>query len=530
MRKEAQVDAEHERCTIEYDEKNSTFHIDCNNISRELLFRQLARRTGWIFHIESNVDDFYLSHYKGQIENSSISKAIEHIVEGSGYPFVFTKEHDLVGHRGKTHVIEISMEEKFPYTSMCKHERIFLPDNYFVRDALCNYTVEELSYPLKSEDENIVNQAIIGLQCSRDPQAVDLLLPLLKHHHQEVVMVAVSALINKAIKWGYKDKIKPYFIDTLHEREFKQKHLILPGLAKFGDDDLAPVVIPYLTDEDRTLRLAAMRALAFITADESMIDPLIKALRMAKDDDDTEAQKIILLTLGKIGTEKALSIVEKNFLTQGEDVVQYIAAKILTWESVACNERRQEMVYAAISGGDATKQRIFEVLASSSCYVEVLGKLVNAPIARNIKGRIVKALAFSGKERGLALLGEMLENENNSSTLKKQVIESFTYVEDPGAYDYIVERIKMDRHPEVRCCAVRNLVPYSINMENNLLEPLEVALYDDQETVRKEAIDVISVIGTSEYIPLLYIAMKDTNEYVSKKAKELLDLWEEKWD
>ncbi|NVM01262.1 MAG: HEAT repeat domain-containing protein [Candidatus Helarchaeota archaeon] len=261
------------------------------------------------------------------MEKLGVSKDIDGLIKALKYPkwYIRRDAAKWIGELKETKAANSLIQ-------LLKDEDCYVRDNS--KDSLVNMgsnVVELLISYLKDENNRIRGNVASALGLIGDKRAIEPLISLLDDDH-ELVKIKVSYAL-KNLGWEPSNK-RLEMIPKLPTKPLVKPKLKHPIPSKKKKDSRAKIkikgktieiLLPYLKDDDKNVRLKAIKALKKIK-DEKVVDLLIQSLKDKDSDIKYEAVKV----LGKIKNPKAVNPLTKllwdEFLSVQQQVLKVLGA------------------------------------------------------------------------------------------------------------------------------------------------------------------------------------------------------------
>jgi HEAT repeat protein len=318
-----------------------------------------------------------------------------------------------------------------------------------------NAVVPTLIAALEDQDPMVRREAAVALRQFRDGAAVDSLIKLLRDESWHVRKVAAETLVDAGAT------AIPVLLRMMQDDRTDVRRIAIGVLGRLGNASAVPALLPYLEDDNSDIRAMAVTALGQI-GDESAADGLGTLLSdsITPRWSDATIGQMAKNALEKIGTEKAMSIVNRLRLPSGQ-----------------------------ASTAQQAKEKLINITRPK-------------PEAEN-------------KSTLPAKLQKMLRNSDWQ--LRRKAIVAIGRTGKRGALPVLLEGLQ-DSEAEVRL-AVMHLLP--IYEGKTVLEHLSLALNDDDLTIAQMAAKQLTDIG-SVALPILTNAVLSADTDVRALAVQSL--------
>jgi len=308
-------------------------------------------------------------------------------------------------------------------------------------------------------------------------------------------------------------------------------------------DTAVPALLSVLTDENATVRLAAVQSLGNLS-DPRAVDALVQAL---KTDTDPQVREAAAEALGEIDSPRA---VPGLIAALGSEKVGAVRAKIAWALGEIDDKRAVEALGAVVRDPDAEVRRqavwaLGELEAATAVPMLVpalkdadtktrkqaawaLGEIQSkdaiealTPVTKDadveVRKQAVWALGNIEDKRALPALEAALRDANVE--VRRQAIESIGQLEDlKSAPPALIAALK-DEDREVRKSAVEALG----NLEDEEVVPALVPLTRDADVeVKRAAVEALSSIGGARSVEVMAALLKDADPEIRKIAAEAL--------
>lgn len=331
--------------------------------------------------------------------------------------------------------------------------------------------IDLLIQSLKDQDKEVRYEAARELGERKNPKAIDPLILALKDEEPEVRKEVVYALR----RLRDEKTIKP-LIEQLKDQDEGVRWSVALTLGQLGNTQ---AVLPLIESLNSNVAKGGIVRALGVLGDKRAVLPLIKLLQ----DKDEEVRKEAISSLEQLGDERAVEPLI-NILKDKDKWVRISTASALGKLS---DKRAVEPLIKSLKDEDyAVRENVAEslgILKDETAILPLLNLLESEDID-GVLGYLARALGRLNVEQAiLPLIRKM-----------NQVV---------------VERANMDI-----LLSLQHLCSLSI-------APLLEALEDEEKQIRKNAIQILGLLG-SKAEPHLNKALNDENEEVRKEASEAL--------
>ncbi|MFO7890133.1 MAG: HEAT repeat domain-containing protein [bacterium] len=327
---------------------------------------------------------------------------------------------------------------------------------------------------LSLDNEEIIKLAIDGF-CALGEESVNILLDTLRSLSSMLRKNAARTL-GELTSFRAVDSL----INIIDDEEWKVRKSVVKALGEIGDRKAIEPLVNTLSDNVEMVQKQAMESLLLFG--KLSTNPLLNALSFEKDKFNLRA---IILTLGRIGDEKAIPV-----------LVNHLRSSYFVVRMATVNALKQFK-------SSVVKEVLIEHLSfNDSDITQLLADAENKD-NKPLQLRAIKALGG-------------LEDHRAVDTLKKLV-----EVDSPEVQDAAIQSlIRIGCAAWGRCCAVMVL---SSAADKSFLPLFCKSLEDDSDNVRLEAVRAIAKIGGKKAVDsLVEIAQKDRDANIRFEAVRYL--------
>lgn len=282
--------------------------------------------------------------------------------------------------------------------------------------------------------------------------------------------------------------------------KYRAKAFVIKTLGKMRSKRAVPILLRFLEDIKRDIRIASAKALGDI-ADIGTVKPLVTR---SIEDPDTNVRKAAIEALGMIRAKEAfnplLKILERETYP---DVIEAVVTSLI--------EIDQERFLSNIK---SYKTEIKQVLANVIYSMDILNILLQCDNIEVRKSAIM-ALGKLETEKAISKILELLSSDNKE--IKKTAISALG--EARFCSDLLFECLK-DEDPWIRYYTVKVM---SKGCDPEILKEKLIPLLDDPfPPVVIAVIEILGSIGGSEAYEALYSKKCHPNEEIKEKIEEVL--------
>lgn len=290
-----------------------------------------------------------------------------------------------------------------------------------------------------------------------------------------------------------------YLLDR-NKLKYRAKAFVINTLGKMRSKKAVPILLGFLEDIKRDIRIASARALGDI-ADIGTIKPLVNR---SIEDPDVNVRKAAIIALGMIRAKEAFEPLLKLLDTERyPDVIESIVTSLI--------EIDQERFLGNIK---SYKTEVKQVLANVTYSIDILNTLLQCE-SIDVRKSAIMALGRLATEDAINKLIEFLSSDNKE--IRKSAIMALG--EAQFCSDVLFECLH-DEDPWIRYYAVKALNK-SCDQEI-ILKKLIPLLNDPFPPVVIAVIEALGIIGGSEVYEALYSKKDHPNKEIREKIEEVL--------
>lgn len=386
--------------------------------------------------------------------------------------------------------------------------------------------VDSLTTCLQDEDPDVRGRAAYALGSTRNPQAIDRLIPALRDKNNgagslaayalsELGALAVSSLAaalqddDQVVRRRAADaltKIGPPAIESLvgalRDQQLDTRRLAASALGKIGGQSAIGALVAALGNEDAEVRGRAASALGQIN-DSQALEPLVLALR----DKDLSVRWRAAYALSGFGISAVDSLAasardgDGNVRRHAVDSLARIGAPAVDSLIALLGDGDKDVRHiAALALGKIKDERAIEPLISA----------INSS-NRRVRANVVRALGTFDDSRVIELLIDSMHDDDVS--VRAQATRALGKRGRPAVLPLILAL--RDNDANVRgsaACALGN------TRDHSAVEPLLAALGDEEPQVRRDAISSLGKIGDSRAIDSLVATLVDADSDMRERA------------
>ncbi|MBN2029489.1 HEAT repeat domain-containing protein [bacterium] len=326
---------------------------------------------------------------------------------------------------------------------------------------------------LALDHEEIVDLAVKGLTALGD-RSVDLLLDALKSSSPFIRKNAARTL--GLIKT---DRALYPLIDLLHDPKWEVRRSAVETLGNIGHKSAVEPLVRCLMDNVERVRNQAMQSIMGFgkLATQPLINTLVHQRTKC-------ALRMILLTLGDIGDEKAIPYLI-DYLRSSYFIVRIAATKALA------------------KFGRHVIHSLIPTLSFNESHIQLLLKDAANDDNLSVQIRAINALGGLEEHRAVPLLKRLIEKD--SLEIQEAVEQALVQI-GCAAWGRCGALIVLSKMGDV------SLIPHMIH-----------SLQDDSDNVRLEAVRALASVGGAEVIPpLISVVKKDRDPYIRTEAMRYL--------
>jgi len=379
-------------------------------------------------------------------------------------------------------------------------------------------SVDELREILKRGGPAFRRRAVDILGMQAGEEGIAYVREALKDDNLKVMFAAANALRRLGQKYGT-EKVA----DAIYERFLEKPYAeFLPIMAEVDRNRIWPIVSGVMDQSGESEKGIIVRAL-FLTNDRRAI-PYLSRISFAAS---MEISKQAIYVIGKMGGPEAATALMK-LLREGDAQRQAWAAQAVFFllKEDALNVRTEvEKIARKEKVADAFLGALAEV-----SYFEPLEKLIKDPASKaEPKIRALRALATKGTEGAIAVMSIGLNDK--APEVRLASAEAMGSLAVHSAIPYLIKAAQ-DKNAGVRKGAVRGLSEFAGN--ENVIEVLGKVVDDPDESVRKEAVDALALMGEPKemfgkpnevMIAVLIKCKNHKDPYVASKASSIWRHW-----
>lgn len=388
-------------------------------------------------------------------------------------------------------------------------------------------------FPLATKDEKreIIKSLIRVGQIPKDHSVKEEIISILKDDEWEEKVLALKGVtllnINEAVPliieiagaldpscFDYDEKIAILQDALLHidsedeligllERDrlkYRAKAFAINTLGKMRSKKAVPVLLTYLKDVKRDIRIASAKALGDI-AEKSAVSHL---LDRSIEDPDVNVRKAAIEALGMIRAEEAfeplLNLLDREVYP---DVLEAIVTSL-----IEINQDR------FLSNLRSYKNEVKQVLANITYSIDIIDMLLRCDCV-DVRKSAIMALGRLGTNEAIGRILEYINSDDKE--IKKTAISALG--EAQFCSDILFEFLK-DEDPWIRYYAVKAM---NKGCDTEILIEKLIPLLDDPfPPVVIAVVEILGSIGGSEVYEALYSKREHPQEEVRDKIEEVL--------
>jgi HEAT repeat protein len=325
------------------------------------------------------------------------------------------------------------------------------------------------------------------------------------------MLAAANALRRLGQKYGA-EKVADAMYERFREEPYAE---FLPIIAEVDRNRIWPIVDGLMDQSGEREKGIIVRAL-ILTNDRRAI----RYLSRISSTGSMEISKQAIYGIGKIGGPEAAAALMR-LLREGDTWRQAWAAQVVFFlPKEDALEVRAEV--EKIVREERVPDALLEALAEIS-YLEPLEKLMRDPASKpELKTRALKALATKGAEKTIEVMSIGLNDK--APQVRLASVEAMGSLSAEPAIPHLIKATQ-DKDAKVRRGAIRGLSEFPGN--ENVIEVLGKLIDDPDESVRREAVDALGLMGKpgEVMIAILLNCKNHKDPYVANKAGSILNYW-----
>ncbi|OGP66433.1 MAG: hypothetical protein A2170_07850 [Deltaproteobacteria bacterium RBG_13_53_10] len=372
-------------------------------------------------------------------------------------------------------------------------------------------SIEELRDVLKRGGPAFRRRAADILGMKADEKGIALAKEALKDENPRVMFVAANALKRLGQKYGA-EKVADAMYERFREKPYAE---FLPMIAEVDRNRIWPIVDGLMDQSGEREKGIIVRAL-ILTNDRRAI----RYLSRISSTGSMEISKQAIYGIGKIGGPEAATALMR-LLREGDTWRQAWAAQVVFFlPKEDALEVRAEV--EKIVREERVPDALLEALAEIS-YLEPLEKLMKDPTLKaELKIRALKAMATKGAEKTIEVMSTGLNDK--APQVRLASVEAMGSLAAEPAIPHLIKATQ-DEDAKVRRGAIRGLSEFPGN--ENVVEVLGKLIDDPDESVRREAVDALGLMGEPDevMIAILLNCKNHKDPYVANKAGSILNYW-----
>ncbi len=364
---------------------------------------------------------------------------------------------------------------------------------------------------------------IEDLKNNPSAEGIKILSGYLNLQDPDVVQEVMNALAYIGTETGLDDMVFKLLEEKAGDDQYPHRGYALLTAARVGKDKLLPLVSEYISEyessgNDNFSRYAS-RALSLIGTPACI--PFLNSL--IEQTDDKNIHRNSLEALGRLATPEAVTIL-RRYLFAADVQDQAASARIF---ARANNPEYNTLLADGIKNKKFQQETISVILSGKAAPGIVDSLINNNEIDKDTKNDLLKniitGMRFAPvyvRRQTASVISEALRSyEDGDTKLKLNSIKAICQLggeETPEALKFTFQ----DKDPRVRREAVRYFVNYA-NVSN--YTDLFDMIWDTDKKTRRYAMAGIERFVASSDIPVLEKAAGHEDEFISKKAKLLLE-------
>jgi len=364
---------------------------------------------------------------------------------------------------------------------------------------------------------------IEDLRNNPSAEGIKILSGYLNLQDPDVIQEVMNALAYIGTKTGLDDMVFKLLEKKAGDDQYPHRWYALLTAAKVGKDKLLPLVSEYISEyelsgNDNFSRYAS-RALSLIGTPACI--PFLNSI--IEQTDDKNIHRNSLEALGRLATPEAVTIL-RHYLFAADANDQASSARIF----VRANNPEYNTLLTDGIKNKKFEQETISVILSGKAAPEIVDSLINNnEIDKDTKNDLLKniitGMRFAPvyvRNQTASVISEALRSyEEGNTKLKLNSIKAICQLggeETPEALKFTFQ----DKDPRVRREAVRYFVNYA--KVSNYTDLFDM-IWDTDKKTRRYAMAGIERFVASSDIPVLEKAAGHEDEFISKKAKLLLE-------
>ncbi len=364
---------------------------------------------------------------------------------------------------------------------------------------------------------------IEDLKNNPSADGIKILSGYLNLQDPDVIQEVMNALAYIGTETGLDDMVFKLLEEKASDDQYPHRGYALLTAAKVGKDKLLPLVSEYISEyemsgNDNFSRYAS-RALSLIGTPACI--PFLNSL--IEQTDDKNIHRNSLEALGRLATPEAVTIL-RHYLFAADVKDQASSARIFA----RGNNPEYNTLLADGIKNKKFQQETISVILSGKAAPEIVDSLINnngidKDTKNDLLKNIITGMRFAPvyvRNQTASVISEALRSyEEDDTKLKLNSIKAICQLggeETPEALKFTFQ----DHDPRVRREAVRYFVNYA-NVSN--YTDLFDMIWDTDKKTRRSAMAGIERFVASGDIPVLEKAAGHEDEFISKKAKLLLE-------
>ena len=445
-----------------------------------------------------------------RISGDSIGKVLRQLLS-EDHRFTFLNREGKPAENEK----EIAAVNIYPKecTGMDAPARIFIAarEHPVLRKPPEQISQEELEDVLKRGGPAARSRAAESLGIKMEERGIMYAMEALSDENPGVMLAAANALKRLGKKYG-PEKVVDFLYEGFREKPYPE---LLFALAELDPAKIWPIIDGSM-DQPGGRENATLTRILVVTHDRRAIHYLSKISRASTEENSKQA----IYAIGMIGGTEGATLL-MGLLRGGDARRQAWAAQAVHFlsegEGMDARAEVEKMVRE-----EGVSDLLLDALVEEY-YLEPLEKLIKDPTSKSeLKIRASRAMAERATEKTIEIMGMGLNDD--APQVRSALVEVMKVTGLEEAVPYLI-RATVDKDSEVRRAAVRGLSEFPWN--DRVVEALDKALDDADETVRREAVDALVLLrGTSEAVKdILKRCLNHEDPYVAKKAGSILSNW-----
>ncbi len=487
--------------------ENITLRAD--NSTLEEILQKIAEEKNVVLQFFCQDPALKVERLSGIAISGSLIKILEQLMPENCQFAFFNQEGKLTEKAERVATINIRLQE---CQGAEQAVRVFkgVRGHPLLRKPPDTISLEELREVIKREGPACRRRAVDILKIKGEEKGIPYAQKALKDENPAIILAAANTLMALGHKHGF-EKVADAIYARFQEKPYGE---LLPIMAEVDKEKIWAIIDRFMGQSGEGEKSLIVKALS-ITNDTRAIKYLITICS------SKENSRQAINAMAKIGgPEAAKALME---LLKGEDVQKqaWAAHAVPMLAAKDAVELRSEVERIVIGG--RVSQELLKALTEVN-YLEPIEKLMKNKAGKpEPKIQALKAMASKGSEKTIPVMRLGLKEKDSQVRLTS--VEALTALAAEEAVPYLIEATS-DEESKVRLGAVRGLSKFSV--DDPIVAALGKAIQDPDESVRRAAVDALSVLGKPNEVmtSILKKCESDQDPYIVKKAGAILKLWQ----